>query len=238
MISDFSAVPDGIKNGGLLRMLIATLVLMFALPADALDWPSDVEVGQLLILDAPEGVACTWEVTGQKGDGPYEPVWREFPGAVAVETRYVGLLTVSLTTDATRGLRDVRWSVAVGGGDDPNPDPDPDPPPPPPPGRIFAVMVFENGDRDDYTVDQLATIESESVREYMVRKGYGFDCVDQDVKGEDGTPPVHLRSFLDRAKGKALPRIIVVDRNGKPLIDELIESEERVLKILKKYGGE
>ena len=101
----------------------ALLIVCSLLPAAGLDWPEQVAVGQLLILDAPEGVTCTWEVSGQDVDGdPYDPVWREFPGAVAIETRYGGLLTVGLKTDAKRGLMDVRWCVAVGG--DPGDDPD------------------------------------------------------------------------------------------------------------------
>lgn len=99
-------------------------VLILPLPlAAGLDWPDQVAVGQLLVLDAPEGVTCTWEVSGQDVDGDaYEPVWREFPGAVAIETRYGGLLIVSLKTDAKRGLRSVTWAVGVGGDLDDDPD--------------------------------------------------------------------------------------------------------------------
>lgn len=112
----------------LLTMGLAVLLFFCSpLSATGLDWPVQVEVGQLLILDAPPGVVCTWQVSGQDVDGdPYDPVWREFPGAVVVETRYGGLLTVGLKTNATRGLRNVTWSVAVGSdpGDDPDDDPD------------------------------------------------------------------------------------------------------------------
>lgn len=122
-------VPGGVKTAGFLGILIGALVLAFTSPAAALDWPwpDQVEVGQLLVLDAPPDVTCTWEVSGQDVDGDaYEPVWREFPGAVAIETRYGGVLTVSLKTDAKRGLRSVTWVVGVGGdsGDDPDDDPD------------------------------------------------------------------------------------------------------------------
>ena len=106
--------------------------LLFCSSAVGLDWSDQVEVGQLLILDAPPDVTCTWEVTGEDVDGdPYDPVWREFPkaGAVVVETRYGGSVTVSLTTDAKRGLMNVVWCVAVGGdsGDNPDDNPDDDP---------------------------------------------------------------------------------------------------------------
>jgi hypothetical protein len=96
---------------------VFVLLLLLSSSLSALDWPDQVEVGQLLILDAPPDVACTWEVSGQDVDGdPYDPVWREFPeeGAVVVETRYGGSLTVSLKTDAKHGLVDVRWCIAVG----------------------------------------------------------------------------------------------------------------------------
>lgn len=112
-----------------MRLLFATtvLVVMFCCPATALDWPDQVAVGQLLVLEAPEGVDSSWEVSGEDIDGdPYDPVWREFPGAVVVETRYGGSLTVSLKTNAKRGLMDVRWCIAVGtdSGDDPDDETD------------------------------------------------------------------------------------------------------------------
>lgn len=229
-----------------MRLALTALALLAVLcsPAAAFEWPDQVEVGQLLILEAPQGATCSWEVSGQDGDGdPYEPVWREFPGAVVVETRYVGLVTISLQTDATRGLRNVTWSVGVGEGADPGPDPVP----PPLPVRLFVVVVYEEGDRDDYTTAQLDAIDSMEMREYMEGHGHFLRVVDQDIKGGDGAPPKTIVSFLSRAeshrptgesKNSHLPRIIVSDQNAEILVDEMVVDEMRVLSVLKKFGGE
>lgn len=102
----------------------ACVLLLLPASLSGLDWPDQVAVGQLLILDAPLDVTCTWQVSGQDVDGdPYEPAWREFqvPSAIVIETRYVGSVTVSLATDAKRGLMNVVWCVGIGddSGDDP-----------------------------------------------------------------------------------------------------------------------
>jgi hypothetical protein len=221
------------------RFAVSAIWLMACCPVLALDWPDQVEVGQLLILDAPEGVACTWEVSGEDLDGdPYDPVWREFPGALVVESRYHGLVTVGLSTDARRGLNSIRWSVVIGDDDEPGPDPDPDPDPPPVPAKLFAVIVYEEGDRDAYTVDQIDAMDSEAVRDYMDRKGFRFRSVDKDITDGDGNPPASIASFLQRAKGESLPRIIVADRDGEVLYEKVVRSEDQVLKALKHYGGE
>jgi len=225
-----------------MRLTLVVIVLMLCSPVTALDWPDAVDVGQLLILDAPEGVACTWEVSGQDADGdPYDPVWREFPGAVVVETRYRGLLTVGLQTDAKRGLRNVTWSVGVGEGEDEEDDPSPDPDPPPP-GKIFAVMIEETGDRDEYTPQQIQALIAKSDLDYMNAKGYLYRKVDQDVVEPDGQGgdrvPLAIASFLQRAQNQTLPRLIIADESGAVLYDDVVVDEASVLRTLKQYGGE
>lgn len=227
------------KTSSVLQILSIALVLAFTSPASALDWPSTVEVGQLLILDAPPGVACTWEVSGQDVDGdPYEPAWREFTeaeaGAVVISTQHRGALTVSLQTDAKRGLRNVTWVVGVGEGDD---DSDDDPPPPPP-VRLFAVLVYEESDRDDYTKEQLDAIDSVEMREYMESRGHSLRVVDKDVTDGEGNPPASIASFLQRAKAQSLPRIIVADQSSEILVDVMVTDKASTIDALKKYGGE
>jgi len=222
------------------RKLAALAIwLMACCPVLAFDWPAQVEVGQLLVLEAPEGVACTWEISAvDVDDQPYDPVWREFDGGVVViETRYGGILTAALKTDAKTGLSEIRWGVSVGGAPDPDPPP-PDPPVPPKPTKLYAVIVYEEYDRDDYTADQLTAIDSLAVREYMEGKGYDFNSVDDDVKNADGNTPLNIASFLQRAEGQKLPRIIVADQGGDVLVDELVKTEGQLLSVLKKHGGE
>ena len=228
------------KISSLLRMLVVVLVLSFTSLVTAFDWPDQVEVGQLLVLDAPPDVACAWGVSGQDVDGaPYEPVWREFPGALVVSTQHGGLLTVSLTTDANRGLRNVTWCVAV--GDDDGPDPGPDPIPPPP-GKIFAVMIEETGDRDEYTPEQIQALIAKGDLDYMKAKGYLYRKVDQHVVEPDGQggdrTPLAIASFLQRGKNQHLPRLIIADDSGAVLYDDVVADEASVLRTLKQYGGE
>lgn len=214
----------------------------------ALDWPEQVEVGSLLILDAPEGVACAWGVSGIDVDGDvYEPAWREFQAAVAVETRYPGELTVDLQTSAKRGLKKITWTILVGSD-----IPDPPDPIPLPSTKIFACLIEESDDRDEYTVEQVNAITAEEDTAYMTAHGYSYRKLDQDVKEPDGQggerTPLAWASFILRAQSHAsanggdrsnlhLPRLIISDNTGKTIYhDEVVTGP--VLEILKRYGGE
>ncbi len=221
-----------------LTLAVITLLLIFCRTVVGLDWPHQVAVGQLLILDAPPNVACTWEVSGEDSEGAdFKPVWREFPGAVVVETAVPGAVTVSLTTDAQRGLRNVTWCVGVGEETDPRPDPVP-----PPSGKIFAVVIEETGDRDKYTPQQVQALIAKSDLDYMKSKGYLYRRVDRDVVEPDGQggdrTPLAIASFLQRAKGQTLPRLIIANESGAVLYDGVVVDEASVLRTLKQYGGD
>ncbi|HUS83669.1 MAG TPA: hypothetical protein VMX56_00870 [Anaerolineales bacterium] len=225
------------------RLITAlTIWLMVCCSVLALDWPEQVEVGSLLVLDAPEGAACAWGISATDIDGAtYDPVFREFPGALAVETRYGGVLSVVLKTDAKRGLSEIHWSIGVGDAE-PQPDPGPDPQPPPVVGRIFAVLVEETENRAACTPEQRLALVTTADLDYMRGKGYLYRKVDQDVVEPDGQGgdrvPLDIASFLQRADGQPLPRLIIADERGGILHDAVITDEAGVLRTLKQYGGE
>ena len=233
-----------------LRIFAAVLACFAAAVAYAqgVDWPDQVPVGSLLVLDAPAGTACTWAVSTTDIDGAtYDPVFREFPGALVVETRYGGALVIVLKTDAKRGLSEITWTILVGSD-----IPDPPDPIPLPSTKIFACLIEESDDRDEYTVEQVNAITAEEDTAYMTAHGYSYRKLDQDVKEPDGQggerTPLAWASFILRAQSHAsanggdrsnshLPRLIISDNTGKTIYhDEVVTGP--VLEILKRYGGE
>jgi hypothetical protein len=120
------------------------------------------------------------------------------------------------------------------------------------PSNLFVVLIYEDGDRDDYTKAQLDAIDSVEMREYMESHGYFLRVVDQNVVGGDGKPTKNIASFLIRAEGHRpdgtpeddepqnphLPRIIIADQNAEILVDVIVTDEASTIDALKKHGGE
>jgi len=246
------------------RMLLALLAVLAVLAARsraaALDWPEAVDVGQLLVLEVPAGLVCQWTAAGTDYQGTaYEPAIREFPGALVIETRYAGTITVGLKTDAKRGVLDVRWAIFIG---DQAPEPPPGPEPPPPPGEIFAVLIEETAERLRLTEGQRAAVTSSEAHALMKARGYQYRVVDIDVVDADGKTPRELAPFILLARNhqaelsqiveiqkppagrpvptanlSALPRLIIANSKGAVLYDQPVVDEATNLAALKRFGG-
>lgn len=124
---------------------------------------------------------------------------------------------------------------------EPGPDPDPDPEPEPGPGPVetmFGVLVEETDDRDTLPPEVVKAIMSEKVRNYMDENGHQFRVVDKDIKDPDGKIPADIASFLQRAKGKDLPWLILADQDGSILYEGPVTGEDELIDTLKNYGGE
>jgi len=89
----------------------------------------------------------------------------------------------------------------------PEPPIPPVPPVPPKPTELYAVVVEESSLR---TPEQAIVLGSQRCRAAF----RGFRVTDQDVKNESGQPPTDLKPYLDRAKGKTLPYLMIVGADG------------------------
>ena len=116
----------------------------------------------------------------------------------------------------------------------PEPKPDPQPKPQPPPvGKLFCVVV-ESTEEPPADIDVAGIRSSPEIREYCKANDIAWRMVDDGVKGPDGKPPAEIASFLTRAAGQKLPRIIVATESGDVLVDDVLPKDAAaVLALLK-----
>ena len=103
------------------------------------------------------------------------------------------------------------WKVLVTFGGQPGPTP-PVPPVPPPLQLAGAVIVDETA-----TLKPDESKREREVEAYAKARKLVYRCVDRDVKDQTGKAPPDLQPYLDRAKGKTMPYLILFD-TGKPAV--------------------
>lgn len=94
----------------------------------------------------------------------------------------------------------------------PRPDPGPGPKPDPGPtpivsGPLWLIVVEETADATQRRGEFLS---SAALADFMKSKGHKHRLVDKDVR----TPPADLASYLEHAKGKALPWLMLTPQTG------------------------
>ncbi|KKK58925.1 hypothetical protein LCGC14_3039520 [marine sediment metagenome] len=125
------------------------------------------------------------------------------------------------------------WTLTKGTGPIP---PDPDPPPPPEPTRL-TIVVIENPERS--TQIERDILADDQWRGLAMEKHNFLGILPVDlVDKRTGKPPTLLAPFLNLAKGKELPWMILGDDAGKVIWNgHLPESKEAVTNLIKQYGG-
>jgi hypothetical protein len=108
---------------------------------------------------------------------------------------------------------------------------------PAPVGKLFVCVIEETAE-PPADVDMPGIRSSKPIREYVAVQGWDLRIVDKDVKDAAGNPPAELASYLDRAKGQALPWVVAADSKGTLAIDQRCPANAAaLLDLLKKYGG-
>lgn len=124
-------------------------------------------------------------------------------------------------------------TVEIFGGITPPPKPDPLPIT----GKAAAFVVVEEtsdaaADRALYFTDpRLAGVVRDQKLKYQV--------IDQHAVDAAGNPPAGLKGYLDRARGKKLPRVFVTDAGGKLLYEgDLPASSAGLAELLNRFKGD
>ena len=100
------------------------------------------------------------------------------------------------------------------------------------PQPIVVVVVEETSQRPKLPKEQIVAMNSLSVRSWLFTHGSRLFLVDRDVVARDDKPPAALVPFLDRAKGKKLPHMVIANKAGKVLYDGDFPDNENLLMAL------
>jgi len=125
------------------------------------------------------------------------------------------------------------------------PDPVKPPSPPTPPGptprpgvKLKTVVVYESADASTAGGDYFAS--KELAARWKEKSHLPPTLADKDVKDpETGTTPVKLKPYIDRAKGKTLPQLYLVDSTTGDVLYEgpLPTTPAAMIDLLTKIGG-
>jgi hypothetical protein len=108
-----------------------------------------------------------------------------------------------------------------------------------PGGKIVAVCIYESADVVHWPSAKVAAFNSLAVDRYLKAHGSpGLYRWDKDRVSRTGQPPKQCAPFLERAKGRPLPWLIVAAQSGRVLYDGPFPENEAAEKaILTKAGG-
>lgn len=190
---------------------------------------SDVEC---LVLCSPAGMVSSSHETGPvkvRGrfvDGSGKTETRTYSGkhVFTLEAAQTGRCEILIVPAGAKEDGVIRRTLDVVAGEAPRPPPDPKPPEPKPPeppapkpkpdpvsGPLWVVVVEETSDA---ATNRGAFFADAGLMAHMKAKGYKWRVMDKDVKDKDGRVPKDLGGYLDRAAGKKLPYLMVVDADA------------------------
>jgi hypothetical protein len=181
-----------------------------------MDW--DVPV---IVIASPPGLVVISQdsgpmrVRGVFAGGKGKPETKNFAGKYlfTIEGTHAGRVEILVFPVGAKSDAEVyRQTLDIDMGE-PTPPPTPTPAPKPKPAtpvKIKAVTVYESGVAD---LGADSFFGSKELAARWLAKGHLPPIeVDQDVKDPDTKlPPAKLKPYLDRAKGKSLPQMYLID---------------------------
>lgn len=225
-----------------MRILATLLVLL----SPALAAAQEVKVPERVEVPAGRLAAVTVQWSGDDFRYAADPgldVFREYhPDPQVVRLRVIGYAPgeASIHCVACKGGRLSEFAtcrvVVGGGGPIPNPGPGPNPGPNPnPPAKAWLVVIEETREA---TAERGAWLSNPEIAAYLKAKGWRHRVADRDVLDPQGKPPADLAPYLERAKGKSLPQVYLVDQDGVVRIDgPLPATPAELVALLRKVGG-
>jgi len=106
--------------------------------------------------------------------------------------------------------------------------------PPVPDAATKCVVVYES---QDLTPEQAAILASATLRSYLETSPYWWRIVDQDVTDRTGQPPAPLRPYLDRARAKPLPWLMLADPHDSITYEgQLPASDTALIALLRQHA--
>lgn len=144
----------------------------------------------------------------------------------AKERAYKGPLTVYSVRPVATGKCDlvivpfglkaeseiVTVALDVFAGKGPQPPPSPDVDPAPTPVDLWGFVVVE--ETSDAVAGRAALLGDKDLAAFLKAKGLRWRVVDRDVVNKDGATPADVRPWIEDARGKPLPQIYLVGRDG------------------------
>ena len=106
----------------------------------------------------------------------------------------------------------VTVALDVGAGKGPQPPPNPDVDPAPVPADLWGMVIVE--ETSDAVAGRAALLGDKDLAAFLKAKGLRWRVVDKDVVGRDGTTPADVKAWVDDAKGKPLPQLYLVGKDG------------------------
>ncbi len=217
-------------------------------------------------LDVPKevkGDACDWIVVPAVTDAvsvkwiAVDPVIKFFPvdklkdqRECVVSVKTPGKYTLIGVGANDKGEQTVTTTVLVVGGEkkpdvgptpkpiEPTPNPKPDDPPPTPvaSARITVVVVEETADA---SIQRAKFFDDKALSDKITAKGHKVIAIDKDIKDKDGNVPARLVGYLNEAKGKGLPWVVMVDTTTAKIVysGAMPNDPAKALELLIKYGG-
>ena len=102
-------------------------------------------------------------------------------------------------------------------------------------GPMWVVVIEETARR---TPEQAAVLADAGVARYVREKGWRVRVADRDARDSRRQAPADLKPYVERARGKRLPYLFVVDAEGHARHEgPLPAGAAGLLEILKKVGG-
>lgn len=131
-------------------------------------------------------------------------------GVRAVASGKCDLVIVPIGFKAEAEIVTVTLDVSAGKG--PQPPPDVDPAPLPVKADLWGFVIVE--ETSDAVANRAALLGDKDLAAFLKAKGLRWRVVDKDVVSKDGSTPADVRPWVEDAKGKTLPQLYLVGKDG------------------------
>ena len=199
-----------------------------------------------LVAEGADGAALIWDVDREDVVDVLEVDNRLVlvgpPGVYRVKCR-----AIRVSKDGRPVAETARVTVTVRGAPPPPPpQPDPPVPPGPEPGPVpptpaptvkdlWILVVEETGEASERRGQWFA---DKDLAERIRSRGHRWRVVDKDAKDSRGAVPKDLAPWLERAKGKRLPRLFLIHPDGTVLHEgDAPATAKGLLEQIQKAGG-
>lgn len=194
-----------------------TWLLAGVIWAATIDGPTVVEAGDLAVFTAtPPG--GHWVILPREWQPRFVPVTlADGRAGLVFASRKTGRITLVYVVCGPDGA-DVAEHEFENKSAEPQPPPTPpdpprpDPQPPQPQPPLQLIWVEESTER---TPAQAAAQNDREIRAALAAAGWTLRVVDKDIVNEHGRTPPDLKPLIEQAKQLGLPRLMIVDKNGR-----------------------
>jgi len=144
-----------------------------------------------------------------------------------------GKIWVAAVVDGKLVVQDVRVETGPAPGPGPQPDPGPRPEPQPGPGPKKIIWIEETANRNP---DQASAITDQKIRKLLSDAGWSIRVADIDVVDESGKTPSDLEPYIQAAKQKSLPVLVILEGNKELYLGSAPGSASALLDLLRRFG--